>query len=115
MITQDVIKEIYKKYSKRPSSPDELNIPPLFEAVHPSHRIQLDEDKIVVNSIPATSIFHSIPLRNVNAILEFESHVAIVLHSSIIFLSKTDGRNFINFKPLERSFMDKLKGSLSRH
>lgn len=109
MITQEVIQEIYKKYSKRPSSPDELNIPPLFESAHPSHGIQLDEQKLIINSIPANSIFHSIPLKNINAILEFESVVAIVMHSSIIFLNKKDNKNYINFKPIELSFFDRLK------
>ena len=115
MITQEVIKEIYKKYSKRPASTDELNIPPLFEAAHPSHGIQIDEDKLVINSLPPTSIFRTIPLRNINAILEFESHVAIVLHSSIVFLSKVDKHTYVNFKPLERSLLDKLKDGFSRH
>lgn len=109
MITNQVIKEIYKKYSKRPASPDELNMPPLFEAAHPSHNIAIEDGKLIINSIPANSIFHKIPLKNIHAILEFESVVAIVLHSSIIFLSKTDDKNYVNFKPLEMSFIDKLK------
>lgn len=109
MITKEVIKEIYKKYSKRPSSPDELNMPPLFEGAHPSHGIVIDNDRLFINSIPANSIFHSVPLKNINAILEFESVVAIVLHSSIIFLSKNDNKNYVNFKPMELSFIDKLR------
>lgn len=110
MITQEVINEIYKKFSKRPASPDELNMPPLFESVHPSHRIEIDDDKLIIYSLPKNSIFHAIPLRNINAILEFESNVAIVLHSSIIFLSKNDAGNYVHFKPLKMSFLDKLRG-----
>ena len=72
MITKQVIDEIYKKYSKRPSSPDELNMPPLFEAAHPSHGITIEDEKLIINSIPPNSIFHSVPLKNINAILEFE-------------------------------------------
>lgn len=109
MITKEVINEIYKKYSKRPSSPDELNMPPLFEAAHRSHGIKIEDDKLMINSIPKNSIFHSVPLKNINAILEFESVVAIVLHSSIIFLNKKDNKNYINFKPIEMSFIDKLR------
>lgn len=109
MITNDVIKEIYKKYSKRPASPDELNMPPLFESAHRSHGIEISDGKIVINSISPSSIFHSIPLKNINAILEFESNIAIVLHSSIIFLSKKDSKNFIHFKPIEQSFWNKLR------
>lgn len=113
MITKEVIKEIYKKFSKRPSSIDELNMPPLFEAAHPSHGISIEDDKIYINSIPRNSIFHSIPIKNINAILEFESVVAIVLHSSIIFLSKTDNKNYVNFKPIEMSFIDKLRSKVN--
>lgn len=113
MITEQTINEIYKKFSKRPGSPDELNIPPLFEAVHPSHGIQIDEERLIINSLPKGSIFHSIPLKNINAILEFESNVAIVMHSSIIFLSKNDAGNYVHFKPIKMSFLDKLRSKAS--
>lgn len=113
MITQDVIKEIYKKYSKRPSSIDDLNMPPLFESVHPAHGISIDDDRMIIRSLPQNSIFHSIPLKNINAIVEFEDVVAIVLHSSIIFLNKEDNRSFVHFKPLEPSIWDKLKSKVN--
>ena len=109
MITQEAIKEIYKKYSKKPESIDELNMPPLFEAANVNHGIEVDEEKITINSLPQSSIFRIIPLRNINAILEFEETVAIVLHSSIIFLNKADNRSFIHFRPLEPSMWDRLK------
>lgn len=112
MITQEVIKEIYKKYKKRPASPDELNMPPLFEAAHPSHDIRIDDEKLVINGMAPSSIFRAIPLKNIHAILEFESHIAVVLHSSIIFLSKADNGIFINFKPLEEGFWGKLKSKI---
>ena len=34
MIQKKAIDEIYKRYRKRPESPDELNIPLLFEQLH---------------------------------------------------------------------------------
>lgn len=114
MITDSVIKEIYKKFSKRPSSIDELNMVPLFEAAHKSHGIGIEDDKIIIGSFTRNSIFRSIPLKNVNAILEFENHIAIVLHSSIIFLSKNDNGSYIHFKPVELSLWDKFKGAIGR-
>lgn len=109
MITDAVIKEIYKNYLKRPSSIDELNMIPLFEAAHHTHGIKIEDDKIIIRSFPKNSIFREIPLKNVNAILEFENHIAIVLHSSIIFLSTNDNGNYIHFKPIEKSFWQKIK------
>ena len=115
MIDKKVIDTIYKRYKKRPSSTDELDIALLFEGVHPMHDIYIDGDEIVINSIPETSPFHAIPLSHVNAILDFEEHVAIVLHSSIIFLSKTENDRpvSIHIKPMRETLGSRLRSALN--
>lgn len=109
MITKAVIDTLYKKFDKRPSSIYDLNIPLLFESIDPSHAIEIDGDQLIINSIPVSNPFHSVNLNNVNAIIEFEESVALVMHSSIIFLSRTNNDVSLHFKPLKTSFMDKVR------
>lgn len=117
MINKKVIESLYKKYSKRPSSPDELDIALLFEGPHPMHDIFIDADEIVINSISSTSPFHRIPLRGVHAIVDFEEQVALVLHSSIIFLSKVESEHpvSVHLKPLKESFASRLFSKAIQH
>lgn len=88
MITKAVIDNLYKKYRRRPDSPDELNLGILFGDVFETHALAIDEDNLVIGSIDPSSPFHKIPLRHIHEIVEFADHIAIVLHSSIIFLKK---------------------------
>lgn len=109
MVTKKVIETLYKTCKKRPDSPDELNIVLLFEALSEHHAIAIDGDNLIINSIPAGSPFHSISLRRINDIVEFEDEVAIVMHSSIIFLNKNDNKVYINIKQEKPSFIDRLR------
>lgn len=111
MITKKVIDQLYKQYNKRPASIDELNIPLLFESVHPMHGIEFDEGELVINSISSDSPFHRIPLALIHEIVEFEDVVAIVLHSSIIFLSRMADTTHpvqVHIKPIDMSIADKI-------
>lgn len=111
MISNKVIEQLYKQYNRRPKSIDELNIPLLFEAVHPMHGIEFDEGELIINSVPLDSPFHRIPLMLIHEIVEFEEVIAIVLHSSIIFLSRTSESASpvqIHIKPIDLSFTDKF-------
>lgn len=110
MINNKVIETLYKRYNKRPASTDDLNIALLFEAAHPMHDVFIDGDEIVINSVDPDSPFHRIPLKGVHAIIDFEEQVALVLHSSIIFLSKVETEHpvHVHLKPLKMSFAQRL-------
>lgn len=114
MITKKVIDNIYCKYKNRPESPDELNLGLLFGDVFDHHGIMIDENELEINSIDPASPFHTIPLSHINAIIEFDEDIAIVLHSSIIFLKKTGPGVNIHVKMPALSFSDKLKSAFSR-
>lgn len=114
MITKEVIDEIYRKYDKRPPTPFDLNLSLLFEYAVDNHAINLDEEKVVINSIAPDSIFHSIDLRNIHEIVEFEESIAIVLHSSIIFLNKFDNKSYIHIKSPKLSLWDKVRNKLNK-
>lgn len=115
MLTKEVIDLLYKKYDSRPESPDELDIALLFEHLFEMHDPQIDaEGNLVVASISPESPFHSIPLRNVHAIVNFEDEVAIVLHSSIVILLKNEPKVYINLRTPRRSVSERLSSLFSR-
>jgi hypothetical protein len=116
MITQKVIETLYKRYCKRPKSTDDLNIALLFEGVHPMHDVAIEDENVVVNSVEDRSPFHRIPLALIHAIVEFEEYVAIVLHSTVIFLSRIDNIQpvSIHLKPIKLSLKDRFFTNLTR-
>ena len=112
MIQKKVIDAIYKKCRKRPASPDELNIPLLFEKLPEEVMIEVDGNDIVINSVSHDSPFHSIPVSHIHAILEFDEAIAIVLHSSIIFLSTDDGSMHVHLKDIGPTLIDRIRSIL---
>lgn len=109
MIQKKVIEAIYKKCSKRPASPDELNIPLLFEKLPEETMVEVDGNDIVIESISSDSPFYRIPVNHIHAILEFDEAVAIVLHSSILFLSKEDGSLHVHLREMKPSLIDRIR------
>ncbi len=114
MVTNKVINSIYRKYKKRPGSPDQLDIALLFQENMDQHGLYIDDNKLVVSSVEPSSPFHTIDLSRVHAILEFENVVAIVLHSSIIFFNKKDQQVHIHVKMDQPSLMDRIKMRIAR-
>lgn len=91
MITKKVIDELYSRYRKPPHGIENLDIGLLFEYASDHHNITIDENGcLVINSIDSRSPFHKFPLANIHGLTHFEDVVAVVMHSSIIFLNKHD-------------------------
>lgn len=109
MITQKTIKAIYRKYRKKPESVDNLNVGLLFEDSLSKHKIEIKDGAVIINSVEPFSPFHEIPLDRIHAIIEFDLHVAIVLHSSIIFLRKNSDAVDIDLKLNGPSILDYIK------
>ena len=110
MINNKTIETIYKKYRNRPASIDELNIPLLFEAMDDENSIEIKGHDIVIKGLDSWSPFHTIDLNRVHAILDFENYIAIVMHSSIVFIGKTTGKVHVHLKDLKPSIMDRMRG-----
>jgi len=109
MITQAVIDQLYKTYKKTPLKADDLDVDLLFEHLIEHHDIQIDDyANLILGSLPESSPFYKIPLSNIHAIVEFEKKIAVVLHSSIIFLNKFDNRSTVHIKMPKRSILDRL-------
>lgn len=116
MITKEVINTLYKKYSKRPKSIDCLDFALLFDTVGMIHDINIDLEsgRMVIGSIDEKSIFRSIPLAHIHAIVPFEEWTAIVLHSTIIFLNRHSNKVSIHLKPLKPSITDRVRGMFAK-
>ncbi len=117
MITKRVIDTLYKKYKRLPESPDCLDMPLLFEAsVH--HNVSIDMegpvDSLIIRSVDPHSPFHRIPLEKINAIVPFEEWVAIVMHSSIVFLNRTSSKVSVHIRPNRPSVLERIKGVFSK-
>lgn len=117
MITKQVIQALYKKYRKLPESPDYLDIPLLFDAASEHHNVTIDMDGpvdcLVINSVEPDSPFHRIPLERIHAIVPFEEWVAIVLHSSIIFLDRKSSRVSVHVNMPKMTIGERLRNIFS--
>lgn len=111
MITGQVIETLYKKYKKRPASPDDLDISIIFDGdLADIHNLTVSpDDKLIIGSVDPASPFHAIPMSHIHAFVVFEKWIAIVLHSSIIFLNRKEPKVSLNIKPMKRSFMGILR------
>ncbi len=116
MITKQVINTLYKKYDKCPKSPDCLDFGLLFDTIIEYHDIivDIDADQLVINDLNPTSPFYQIPLSKIHAIVPFEEWIAIVLHSSIVFLNRMSDKIYVNIKPPKMSILDKIQSFFSR-
>lgn len=114
MITKQVIEALYKKYRKLPPGPDCLDMPLLFDYAARHHNVAIDMegpmDSLVINSISPDSPFHRIALERIHAIVPFEEWVAIVMHSSIIFLNRMSNKVSVHIRMEKESLMDRLRG-----
>lgn len=99
MITKEVIKELYKNYSKPPKDREELNIPYFISLLKPHHELLANDFEIVVGNLEDFSPFKRFLIRGLNAILEFDREVAFVFRDHILFFSKVDDNLNVNFKP----------------
>ncbi len=112
MITRENVNTLYKKYSKKPHSAYELNMALLFDYAAEHHNVFIDPEteELVINSIDPKSPFHRLPLSNIHAIVPFEEWVAIVLHSSIVFLNRLSPKVAVDLRNVQPSFLDRLRG-----
>lgn len=110
MITKKVIDELYRRFRKRPSGIEHLDIGLLFEYASEHHNVTIDDEgNIVIDSIDPNSPFHKIALDRVHGFYHFDDVIAIVLHSSIIFLNKNDNGVNVHIKFDKPSLWERVK------
>ena len=110
MLTKQNIEAIYKQNKKLPESPYDLNLGLLFTPEMTPHSLSIDPDEtLLIGSVSPASPFRRIALKRVHAILDFDELVAIVLHSSIIFLRKNDPAVNIHIRQTKPSLGDRIR------
>ena len=111
MITDNVIKEIYKKFKKPPRDKAELNLDYFMTLLRENHAISSDGMEVVIEDLDEFNPFRRFLVRAINAVLEFDKMVAFVFNNHILFLGKEDNQLRVHIKPEKpRSFMDRLLG-----
>lgn len=111
MITDNVIKEIYKKFNKPHKHEEELNLDYFLNLLKENHSISRDGIEIIIEDLDEYNPFRRFLIRSINAILEFDKMIAFVFRNHILFLGKEDSQMRVHIKPEKpRSFMDKLFG-----
>ncbi|MCI8998907.1 MAG: hypothetical protein HFJ95_07930 [Muribaculaceae bacterium] len=113
MVTKKVIDTIYRQFNHPPQSVDELNIGLLFDYAIENHGIVIDENDLYIGSVDPKSPFAVLPLDRIHEIVEFDDVIAIVLHSSIIFLNKHNSDVNVHIRMTPPSLWSRLKSRLS--
>lgn len=101
MITEAVIKDIYKSYNKPCKDEAELNLPYFIRLLNPNHQIRVEGDEVVVGNIEEFSPFKRFLKRGLYAVLEFDRNVAFVFQSHILFFNKKEPKMSVHFRPPE--------------
>lgn len=102
MITEDVIREIYKNYRKPPKDASELNLDRFLELLKEHHKLSSDGFEIVLDDLDEFNPFRRFLIRSINAVLEFDRMVAFVFDNHILFMSKEGNAMRVHFKPEEK-------------
>jgi len=103
MITDEVIKEIYKKHKKPPKKQEDLQLEHFIELLKPQHDMSIDGTEIVIKDMEPDNPFSRFLIRGLTAIIEFDKMVAFVLRDHIIFFEKNGPGVHVHFKPVTRS------------
>lgn len=111
MITDSVIKEIYKKFSKPHKNREDLQLDYFVQLLTANHNIKLDTDEIILEDLEEFNPFRRFLIRSLNAVLEFDKMIAFVFANHILFLGKDDNQMRVHIKPArKRSLLDKILG-----
>ncbi|MBD5280864.1 MAG: hypothetical protein HDS35_10040 [Bacteroides sp.] len=111
MITDNVIKEIYKKFGKPHKNEEELNLDYFLPMLNKNHAITRDGMEIIIEDLDEFNPFRRFLVRGINAVLEFDKMVAFVFRNHILFLGKEDNQLRVHIKPEKpKSFFGRLFG-----
>ncbi|MDE5888027.1 MAG: hypothetical protein K2J48_02595 [Muribaculaceae bacterium] len=111
MITDSVIKEIYKKFGKPHKRREDLRLDYFLPMLQTHHSIESDDFEIILNDLEEFNPFRRFLIRSMNAVLEFDKMVAFVFRDHILFLGKEDGQMRVHMRPEEKkSFFGRIFG-----
>lgn len=101
MITDRVIKEIYRKYNKEVKNPEDLRLDYYIEMLSPYHKLHKDSKEVVFDNQEEFSPFRRFLIRGLYGVLEFDRQVAFVFRNHILFLSKDSDEMRVHMRPFQ--------------
>ncbi len=111
MITEEITREIYKKYAK---IQDDIDIERHVDMLRQFHDISILENEVILNNLEEFNPFRRFLKRSLHAILEFDHNIAFVFSTHILFLSKDSPEIRVHLKPEKpekpKSFLKKIFG-----
>ena len=113
MITNKVIKEIYKNYKKPCKDHHELQIEHYINQLEDNHKFNTSNPlEIIVEDLDEYNPFRRFLRRSIHAILDLDNTIAFVFRSHILFFGKNDNQIRVHIKPEEesKSFLSRLFG-----
>lgn len=110
MVTKEVIKEIYKKYSTPPKDVAALDLHRHLETLKPHHNLSLEDDELVNKDLEEFHPFSRFLIRRLTAILDFDKLVAFVFNKHIVFFEKNSNKMHVHFKAEKKSIFSRLFG-----
>lgn len=113
MITDKVIKEIYKQFSKPEKNPEKLELDRHLASLAEHHKLRRDGIEILVDDLEDFDPFHRFLIRNLCGVIEFDNWVAFIFPTHILFFSKKDNNMTVHFKPENKkkpSIFDRIFG-----
>lgn len=102
MITDAVIKEIYKRYGKPEKNEDALKLPHFQELLAQHNPIDIDDEMITIKNVEEFSPFKRFIKRSLNGIIEIDNMIAFVFNNHIIFLNKEKADMRVHLRPHKR-------------
>lgn len=110
MITNRVIKEIYKKYNKEVKNPEDLNLKYFIDILAPHHKIKLADNEVIFEDQEEFNPFRRFLIRGLYGILEFDRQVAFVFRNHILFLGKDSDAMNVHMRPFQekRNILQRL-------
>jgi len=96
---RQLIKSLYRRFRRRPATLDARRLDLLADFIVDGRGLELDGDRLIFTSMEPSSPFRAIPLDNIHGVADLGPLLAIVLHSSIIFLNRQTLAATVHLKP----------------
>ena len=97
-----------------PKSESERNLGLLRDFAAENVAVDIEDGKLQLYNIVPMSPFNEIKLDNIYGVVDFDDCIAVVLHSSIVFIMKADASVHVHIKVNPPTFTEKLKWLLER-
>lgn len=103
---------LYRRFRRPAATLDERCLYLLADMIVDQRGMELDNDRLIFHTVSPSSPFREIPLKNINGVADLGAMLAIVLHSSIIFINKESLATDVHIK--QPTLADKFRAAFHR-